>query len=207
MTAYITASEIRSWLGVDSSKYDDTFLSSLITEKMGYVNRLSNMCWNGETETVTERHDITKFKGGYYFGLLGIPIHLQHSSVKTVSSLKIFNGDEYEEWIGNKTEGRGKDYYINYQEGIIYLNRLMFWYGGEEVIVTYTYGRDDLPYYIKELTRLLVVRDLVVNERKMFALPEGYEGISFRDMLDWLNKRIGELEEMVRAIHVVRSSL
>jgi len=198
MVQYITASEVREWLGVSSDKYSDSFLDTLIQEKMDYVNRLSNMAWYGERGTVTDRFDITRWKGGYFGIYLGIPCHLRHNHIVSVTSLKIWDGDTWEEWVGNKTEGRGSDYWVNKEEGIVYINMWVIWRGGKEIEITYTYGRDDLPNEIKELTRLLVVKDLLLRERFSVAVPEGGEGIRIAEMLRYINDRIKRLEQMIQ---------
>ena len=163
------------------------------------------MTWNGNSRECTEYHDIGKWKGGYVFWGIGIPIHLGHNFVRQVTSLQIFNGSDWEEWIGNKTEGRGDDYWINYNEGIIYITQWAIYQGGQEIKVTYTYGRDDLPKQIKELCRLLVVRDLLLMERQWVALPSQDEMPLVRT-LDYIERRIGQLEELVKAVHVVVTS-
>jgi len=198
MTLYVEPAEIRAWLGVN--KYSDEFLINLIREKMDYIDYISDTCYNGEERTVTEYHDLTKFKGGIWFGV-GIPVFLSKCYVKRIDSLLLFNGLEWEEWVGNRVEKRLQgDYWVDYHEGILFINRFLFLQAGKEVKVTYTYGRDDLPAFVKELCRLLVVRDLLINERRLFAVPESEMSLRIGEQLNWIEKRILELEEMVRAI-------
>jgi len=208
MALYVTAQEIRDWLGVKDSKYSDAFLESLIREKMDYVDRISATTWNGEVKETTEYHDITRPKWGYWVYRLGYPIYLTKVYVREIKKLEVWNGGEWEDWIAlpQYEEGRDKAYWVDYIEGIVYLNEFMIPQAGKEVRITYTYGRDDLPGYVKELTKLLVVRDLIVNERRMFAIPEGAQGITLSEMLRWLNERIAQLEELVRAVHICKVS-
>ena len=90
--------------------------------------------------------------------------------------------------------------------GVLYINRFVVWQGGKEIKVTYTYGRTDLPQYVKELCKLLVVRDLLMNERFQFSLPESEGSLRIREQLEWVEKRIAELEELVRAIKIPKVS-
>lgn len=205
MANYVTSTEIVQWLGVDSSAYDSSFLDSLITEKMGYVNRLTDMCWNGETRKVKEKFSLPRWKGGWILGKGGYPIHLSHSNVTTIHSLKVWNGDEWEEWVGSKTEARDGDYWVDYEGGVVYILRFLLDQGGKEVEITYSYGRTDLPYEVKELTKLLVIRDLLITERGRMALIEG-DTTTSSGMLDRIEKRIKELEAMLRAYRVVNLS-
>jgi len=198
---YVTPDEIRDYLGVDSSKYSDTFLENLITMHMDYIDWITETTWNGNSKTAREYHDITRPKWGFWIWRLGYPVFLTKNHIRSIDKLLVFQGSEYQNWIGDPafTEGRNGDYFVDYEEGIIYLNVFMIPMAGKEIIVEYTYGRDDLPGQIKQLCLYRVVRDLISNERRLFALPDGAEAVSFREQLTWLDNRIAELEEMVRA--------
>lgn len=197
---YITPDEVRDYLGVDPEKYSDSFLQSLIIEKMEYVDRLSNTTWNGRVKRARIIHDVTRWRGGWFYGS-GIPVPLGHAYIRQIESLVVQWMGGSEDWVQTKTEGRNTgSYWVDYDTGIVFLQSWVVYQGGKEITVTYTYGRDDLPATIKELTRLLVVRDLIANERRLFALPEGGSGISFSEYMKYLDERIDMLEELHRAL-------
>ena len=197
---YVTPDEIRNYLGVEQEKYSDTFLQSLIIEKCEYVDRLSNTTWNGRVKRARIKHDATRWKGGFWYGA-GIPVTLGHPYIRQVESIEVQWLGGTEDWVQTKTEGRNTgSYWVDYDNGVLYLQSWVIYQGGKEVTVTYTYGRDDLPSTIKELTRLLVIRDLIANERRLFALPEGGSGISFSEYMKYLDERIEMLEELHRAL-------
>lgn len=204
---YVTPEEVRTWLGVDDTKYTDTYLNMIINMKVDYIDRITMTTWNGNTRTTREFHDLTRPKWGWWIYRLGFPVFLGHTFIREITSLKIFNGNAWEDWVGKYTEGRQEMYWVDYLEGIIYLNMFVIPMAGKEIDVTYTYGRDDLPEYIKELCLLLVVRDVLMNERRFFAIPEGSQGVSIDSQLDYVNKRINELEEMVRAVVIPKIGL
>ncbi|AQQ75553.1 hypothetical protein JDFR1000234_78 [uncultured archaeal virus] len=204
MANYVTPDEIRSLLNVDSSKYSDTFLNILIQEKMSEVERLTNQKWNGETGTDEDYYSLTSFRGGY-ISYVGFPVFLKHTHIKSIDSLKIWNGSSYEEWIGVKTEGRDGDYWVDYIKGVLYINhRFLFPAGSKEIYVKYTYGRTDLPGQVKELTKLLVIRELLLWEKEQAAIPEGAGGLRISEQIERIDKRIQKLESYLRAIHITR---
>lgn len=199
---YITKEKIRRYLGVSSSTYGDTLLDDLIAEQMGYVDNLTATAFNSNWQKVRERHDLTKFKGGIWIGVLGIPVHVNNAPINSVTSMKIYSGSGWKEWVGTYNEGRNQDYWVEQEEGVVYINTFIFWQGGKEVQIEYSYGRTDLPKEIEELTKLLVVRNLMINERKIFALESGSEGISLETSLQYINNRILQLEERWRAVKI-----
>lgn len=201
---YVTPDEIRDWLNVDEKKYDNTFLENLIRMKMDYVDRLSATTWAGNTRQATEVHDLTRPKWGWWIYRLGYPIYLSKLWIKSIDDLKVYSGETWEDWKQLYVEGRDRDYWVVPHEGILFLNAFIIPQAGKEIRITYTYGRDDLPGYVKEITLLLVVRDLLMNERRMFAVPEGAQGVTLSEQIRMIDERIHELEELVRAVHIGR---
>ena len=197
---YVTPDEVRVYLGVDEDKYPDELLVNLIWEKMDYVDHITNTTWNGRLKRVREMHDITRYKGGWLWGA-GIPIHLGHPYVKKVEHLYVQWASKNEDWVRTRNEGRNfGSYWLDYQTGILYIQTWALYQGGKEIKIQYVYGREDLPYEIKELTKLLVVRDLIMNERRLFALAEGAQGVSWSEYVRYLDERIKMLSEQYRAL-------
>ncbi len=131
----------------------------------------------------------------------GIPIHLGHPYVKKVEHLYVQWAAKNEDWVQSRNEGRNfGSYWLDYQTGILYIQTWALYQGGKEIKIQYVYGREDLPWEIKEITKLLVVRDLLVNERRLFALAEGAQGVSWSEYLKYLDERIEMLSEQYRSI-------
>ena len=201
---YCSIQEVRDWLGDKAGKLSDEFIKMLILEKMDYIDRLSGTSWGGRVKRATTYADFTRWKYGFLIGI-GIPVYLPHRYVKRIVSLRVISGADYEEWIDKMEYGRGKGYWLDEINGVLYIRIWTVPAGGKEMKITYEYGRDDLPDYVKELCRLLVIRDLLIRERKQFIVPEGAEAIRIGEMLEWVERRIIELEERIRDIAPVAS--
>jgi len=232
---YVEPDEIRMFLNIDSTALPDAVLSKYISMAEGYVDRLTDTCWNGKWKDTLkylqdngfvddngvltvdpasladkqcfdyEVHDLTKYKGGVWWGA-GIPVYLGHRFVRKLVSLKLFNGSEYEEWIGEKTEARNiGDYWVDYWNGVVYINVFWYYQGGKEVTVAYLYGRDDLPWYIKELTMLYAIKYVLMFERRFAAILETSDSPRITDMLGYIDERLEYLESMARSIKVPRT--
>lgn len=112
-----------------------------------------------------------------------IRIVLPHNEIISVDKLQIYDGSSYVDWVSTKTEGRDKDYWIDYYRGIIYINTYAFGtylYRPYNVIVDYTYGagatatdRSKVPKAIEHAATLLVVADLLLNDDYAIVLPDG----------------------------------
>lgn len=203
MALYVTPQEIKDWLGIsNSNRYSDTYLQSLIEMKMDYVDRITMTTWAGNSKQEVHYYDLTRPKWGWWIYRLGFPIYLGRLYIRSIDKLEVYDGETWEDWIASPQyeEGRQRDYWVDYINGVVYLNNFLIPQAGKEVKITYTYGRDDIPGHIKELTLLLVVKDLLMNDRTLFALAEGASGVTLQEQISHINDRIHQLEEMVRAI-------
>jgi len=198
---YVTPQEVRDYMGVSytTGAFSDTNLNNLIVKAMGRVDYITNNVWNGRRRRVREQHSLTRYRGGWVVGL-GFPIYTSHYPVRDILSLKVFWNGEYNELVGTLEEGRNKmSYWVQEIDGTLYIQKFLMRFAGEEVIIEYTYGRDDLPYFVKRLTLLYVVRDLIRTSRYIDDMPED-AGIGLKDELDNIEKEIVELERMHTAI-------
>ena len=211
---YVTVEEVIDWLGL-RRYYGGTIPTSVenrvkmyIEFAMGKVDRLTATTWNGRRKICYEWHDITKYKGGWWFGV-GVPIFLTKMDLDPnigkdgVLVLEVFNGVQYDNWAEKFEPRRMTGYWwVDPQEGIVFINTFVFWQGGKEIRVKYVYGRDDLPNTIKELTLLYVARDLLATERLAVTVPTGGQTLDFGGMINYIDRRIRELENMHMAVHI-----
>ena len=79
--------------------------------------------------------------------------------------LKIRRGDVWIDLLdGTYEEGIGKDYWCEYDTGIIHFYRTRPQYGERQIQVKYRWGHDSVPYDIKRAITNLVAADLLRSE-------------------------------------------
>lgn len=193
-------------LGIDMREVDTEQIERAIAMAEAYVERLTDTCWGGkECRTPGyEHYSLTRYKGGLYFGA-GIPVILSKRWIRKVESLQVFTGSEWAEWVGTRTEARNiGDYWIDYEDGILYVNAFWYYQGGSEVRIKYTFGRDDLPGEVQELTTIVALQYMIMLDRRWAYIVES-SSPDGREMLTALNDRKRELEDMLRAVKIVRN--
>lgn len=200
---YVTPDEVRDWLGVDENTLSDSLLISLIIEKMNYVDNITDTTWNGRIKKAREIHDTGKWKAGYWFGA-GIEIPLARRYIRAFEHIYVVWTNIWEDWVVTRREGRNiGDWWADYDSGVLYFKGFIIYQGGKEIIIEYFYGTNELPYEIKELTRFLVIRDVIWRDRYAFAIPDGANlSLDYKSMLDYINERIEMLEELYRGIKI-----
>lgn len=200
---YVTPDEIRDWLGVGEDELPDTLLVGLIAEKCEYVDNITDSTFNGRIKKAREIHDLGKWKAGFWWGA-GIEITLAKRYIRAFEHIFVVWATVWEDWVQTRKEGRNiGDWWADYDMGVVYLKGLAIHQGGREIIIEYYYGTDELPYEIKDLTRLLVIRDLIWRDRYAFTIPDGASlSLDYNSLLDRIEERIHMLEELYRGVKV-----
>lgn len=190
---YITPEDVRGYMNVDwdTGTFSDENLIKRIIRAMENVDFITATTWNGRIKKIKEVFDMGKWKDGFLIGR-GIPIVVSRENIKEVLSLKVLFGNTYKEYVNDTNAWT----YI--ESGKIYLKVLDVDWGGDEIMVEYTYGQDILPENVKELTLLYVVREILMFEQFITELPSNAQaGIDWKTALQYINDRIDYLEDML----------
>jgi len=88
--------------------------------------------------------------------------------------LRIRRGDVWTDLLdGVHEEGIGKDFWVEYDTGIIHFYRTRPQYGTKQVEVKYRWGHTTVPYDIKRATTNLVAADLLRSEIYAVIVGQG----------------------------------
>jgi len=199
MGTYTTVAEVAALLGQTVGRFnEDSIPAKEIVEKViammeDYVDKYCNTAWRERKRW--EDPDMSPDSGGYeyhrvirrsWFGftMIGNPIFLMRRKVRPFDptkgdSLQVFNGQEYEEWLGTKVEGLNGDFWVNYDSGVLYIRRTFVFgrYEGPTIRVRYRYGGGPVPQDIRYATALLVLCHLIESGDWTVLLPEGANNI------------------------------
>ena len=128
----------------------------------------------------------------------GVPVNLHHRSVKTLASasgdvLEIWNGSSYTDYIASKTEGRGKDYWIDGAKGVLYIQDYTRSTIEEAVRIKYRYGESSVPRQVEELCALMTAVDIAMSDDQSYLLPSGGDNVGLSGKISEWQKRIRTL--------------
>jgi hypothetical protein len=107
----------------------------------------------------------------------GLKFKLDRGFIKELSStdgdkLEVWNGSEWEDWLVTKTEGRNKDFWLDYESGELFLRNFFFRSYKKIVRITYRYGETTIPLSINNCVAKLVAIKLLTNEDTAFLLND-----------------------------------
>lgn len=157
-----------------------TTVKSWIDESEDYIDQETMHSWRS-TEVTKEQHHL---EIPHYQLRDGSEIKLLHRNIRTltvgVDLLEIWNGSIYEDYLTTRTEGRNNDYWVNEQDGFIFIKTYPAYlprtFG---VRVTYRYGDKVVPASIKRACVLFTAVHFLQSEDRSVLLPEGSSNISY----------------------------
>jgi hypothetical protein len=197
MGDYTTASAVADFLNLPRFSTSTTPTSTTIEERIdeaeAYIDQITGHAWRNKTIS-NEYHELNLG----YEALTGIPVYLNHRGIKNLATasgdkLEIWDGGTWSDWLvgTSRTEGRDKDYWLRYEDGVLYIRNWTRYPKG--VRVTYRYGETIVPYDIKKAALLLTCIDLIATDDKSVQLPEGTSQLTYRDKIDKWERDIKEI--------------
>ncbi len=224
-TSYIQAQDVLRYLKIaeNATQDDYDFLANFIIPlACDYIDRIAGTTWGLKYRQEEYRSIGKPMAAGFY--LIGAPIYTQYfpiysaylankstSSIlgNTLQSLQIWNGISYQEWVGFVWENRNGNYWVDKENGIIYIIG-WWWYMGYEARISYYYGFNvtgtiNMPGDIKEFALLKAAKLFLDSERYTALVTEGIGGIEMTAQWNYLNKRLKELETYYTGFRTVES--
>lgn len=177
VATYCSVANVANVLGHPSTFFDanssptSTTIENYINRAESRINNRTGHSWKEETisEEYIEPSSIYRYGTGIRFKLI-------HRSIKAFTSgtdkIEVWNGSTWEEWVSTKTEGRNKDYWVDYTNGVVYLVNLRNIYP-DGVRIKYRYGETTVPYDIEEACTLMAAI-------MVLSSPE-YTAVAFTD--------------------------
>jgi len=184
---YCDVSDVERILGLPRGYFTETTtpsfedVRSIISQVCEYIDRRCHFAWRERwaNDGRYEYHTVGRIAPrGTWFVWLGYPIYLNYRKVRKFDksrgdAFEFFNGNEWEDWLTTRQEGR--DYWVDYDGGIVYLRGLWAYLGIKEFAVRfrYRYGETSVPEDIKLAAAYLTAAHLITISDRIFLLPEG----------------------------------
>ncbi len=215
---YVSAAEVLQFLKLydtytSTTQYNnDIFLLNniIIPQVCDYIDVITGRTW-GIKSVVNEHYSIGKpaYLGWY---LVGSPVYMAHypiysaSSTNTVSHLGVWNGTQYEEWVGTMVEARWGSYWFDTSKGILWIIG-WYWYMGYEIEISYNYGygtagTNQMDGQIYNLALYKSAKLFFDNERYTAQVSEGVGGIEMQKFYESIDNYIKQLEDAVKGYKV-----
>lgn len=146
--------------------------------------------------------EMKDYRGQYYWNA-GMPIFLMKRNIRTplksaqdlldddsndittqeeaedkADRIKIWEGNNYEEWVASDSheEGRGQEYWVDEAQGHLYIFRRRLWFRRHKQIeVTYRYGKETVPQDIRDACAYFVAAHYLESQQYRVTTPGNEE--------------------------------
>lgn len=137
-------------------------------------------------------------------------IHLRHRKINTLVSgtdkIEIWDGSEWIDLVldaNGYTEGRGDDYWLDYEQGVVYIVNRRPWAREKGIRVSYKYGDVAVPGDIAQACTKLVAIDLAETNDYVVTLPDGISEYSRGSKVDSWKRDVSRIIDNRREILTV----
>jgi len=185
---YATVAKVSSLLQIPtrsaSTNPTEEEVKDLIKTKEDEIDNDTGHAWRirysgtKSGQDTTQRYETYDFDGRHEY-YTGVPIYLKHRMIRQFSAsdgdaIEFWNGSEYEDWLADKTEGRGKDYWVDYARGIFYVRGYLWNRKPQGFRFKYRYGDTFLNLDIEDICKKLAAIDFLTGmDPRSFPVQEG----------------------------------
>ena len=209
MVTYCTSNDVANFLSVPifgtTTTPTKTQVESLIEANEDYIDSETMHSWR-ETTISNETHHLEYPE---YQLRDGASVFLEHRKVKTFSSsdgdkLEVWNGESWEDFLTEKEEGRNKDFWVDYDMGIVFIKTFPRTVPRNFAVrVTYRFGETSVPKQIKKCCILLTALDILQSEDRSILLPEGTSNLSYQEKANRWEKQAMQIIASNKELKVV----
>lgn len=154
--------------GTTTPSEDDVVAT--IEDVQDEIDNQTRHAWR-EVRVVEEFYNFPiEYPGRFYYRDPGIPIHLRHRKIRTpgtanADKIEIWEGGSaYVDWVETKTNDRNNDYWIDEEQGILYIKLWYPFYREKAARLTYRYGDTTVPKDIRRAAAMMTAIELIEND-------------------------------------------
>lgn len=179
MVTYCTADDVKRILATSYSYSTSTNpttaqVEAFIESAEDDIDQKTQHAWREKIVT-EEFYDIPNLNN--YNQSVGVPIRLRHRKVRTFDTdegdkVEIWNGSAYDDWLVTKTQGRANDFWLQNDQGLLYLRYYFAFYRKNAVKLTYRYGETEVPKDIRDACAMIAAIKVLRSDDRSANLNE-----------------------------------
>jgi hypothetical protein len=193
---YCTAANVSSFMGLPtftaSTSPTLAEVNDIISSVCDEIDQFTHHAWR--TTRVTDEYynaaEWTPMTDGIGDWSDRSRIYMMHRKVRNpMIKLECFDGNAFVNFIGTYVEGRGSDYWLDYDRGIVHFANRYPLRRRHAVRMTYDFGDTIVPADIKNCAVMLCCYQLLQRDDRSVLLPEGTSNISPMNKAElWYNR-------------------
>lgn len=183
-STYATPSDVKRilQLGVDfstSTTPTRTEVEAFLNKAQDEIELLTKHAWREKTVT-KEYYDLGTYYGNRTYGDLttnGIPISMRHRAIIDFDNgegdkIEVWNGSSYDDWVTARTEGRASDWWLDNEQGELFIKYFYPFFRIKAIRLTYRYGETTVPKDILDITAMIAAIKVLESDDRSSVISE-----------------------------------
>ena len=198
---YTTSDKVAGYLQRDvfstSTIPTKATVDNFISWSEGEIERITLTAWR--SIQITEEYHSMRMRRKYRSVWSEPFVRLDHCPVIALDGatdkIEVWNGSSWVDYVASKTEGRGDDFWVNYEDGVIYFKRgmpIIPYHQG--VKATYRYGFSSVKGWVEELATMMAGLQVCRFDKHSMVAGGGGSALD----KEAINASIGRLEEEIK---------
>ena len=195
MVTYTTVDKVANILGFPNGYFTanstptTSVIETFIEIAEDEIDAYTGHAWR----SVTITKERLKPSSNYRYGT-GIILKLQNRKIRSIEKLEIWDGSSNIDWVATKTEGRNKDYWVDYEQGFIYLISLRSLFENS-ISCDYKFGETVVGKQISRIATLKTALEILRSpEFSSIVFTEGSQNnMRHSDLTNSWQKEINDL--------------
>jgi hypothetical protein len=194
MVTYTTSDNVAGLLQV--SNFSTTTMPTKATVEK-YIERAESKvesrtghAWKATTISNEYIDPSSKYRYG-----TGIRFKLNNRSIRSLAKLEIFDGTNWVDYVDTKIEGRDNDYWVNYEEGVVYIIGLRKVFP-DGIRVSYIFGELTVSGGIEEATTMMAAI-MIMNSPEyntaVFSDDGGSSRINDNNRIEFWSEEVSDI--------------
>lgn len=135
--------------------------------------------------------------GSYRTGA-GVAVKLQHRMIRDLDdaqgdALEIWDGNQYVNYLTQKTEGRNGDWWLDNTNGTVYLVGTTSSDVEKAFRIKYRFGEQSVPGDIQELATKKVAIELAMSSDRSYLIPDGGSTVRLDSKVEMWERRVEQI--------------
>lgn len=175
-----------------------TQVESFINEAEDEIDRRTQHAWKS-TSVSNEYYDIPSYPVRLEGFTTGFEINLRHRKITTLATptdkLEVWNGSSWVDWVATKTEGRANDYWLDLEQGKLFIKNFYLFFRRKGIRMTYRYGESSVPKDIQRAAAMLAAIQILRMEDRSMILNEtgSVSAIPYAERITSMEKEIDRI--------------
>lgn len=157
------------------------------------IDQKTQRAWR--ERTVTEEYYDAPVNTAIFHVPRWTEIILKKEKIRTITALDVWNGNSYDDFLTNRTEGRNNDYWLRNDKGYLNILSSLLVVPKDAFKISYTYGDTVVPKDIKDATAMMAAIEIINTDNNTATIngTDSQNSVTYDSKIANMNRKIARI--------------